>query len=242
MAIRRSTRRVRGPLAVGSTERPAGSTRRRSTTEGCAGKVVLVDFWTYTCINWLRTLGYVRAWHERYADQGLVVIGVHTPEFPFERDEDNVRRAARTMNVEYPVALDPDYAVWDAFANHYWPARLHRRRGGARSAITSSARAATTSASGCIQGLLRRRSAGRSVSVAPSRLRGPGGLGEPGLARDVPRRRAGPEPRASAASACASNQWALDGGLDDRRQRRSSARPRRGAASRSASTPATSTS
>jgi thiol-disulfide isomerase/thioredoxin len=86
------------------------------------GKVVLVDFWTYTCINWLRTLGYVRAWAEKYEDRGLVVIGVHTPEFPFERDIDNVRWAAKNMRVEYPIALDPDYGVWQAFANHYWPA------------------------------------------------------------------------------------------------------------------------
>src|SRR3954463_15352138 len=92
------------------------------TTEGLRGKVVLVDFWTYTCINWLRTLGYVRAWHEKYADLGLVVIGVHTPEFPFEHDVDNVREAAKEMRVEYPVALDNDYAVWQAFDNHYWPA------------------------------------------------------------------------------------------------------------------------
>jgi thiol-disulfide isomerase/thioredoxin len=86
------------------------------------GKVVLVDFWTYTCINWLRTLGYVRAWARKYEDQGLVVVGVHTPEFPFERDVDNVREAAKDMTVEYPVALDSDYAVWSAFDNHYWPA------------------------------------------------------------------------------------------------------------------------
>ena len=86
------------------------------------GQVVLVDFWTYTCINWLRTLGYVRAWAEKYEDRGLVVIGVHTPEFPFEGDADNVRWAAENMRVEYPVALDPEYAVWEAFANQYWPA------------------------------------------------------------------------------------------------------------------------
>jgi thiol-disulfide isomerase/thioredoxin len=83
---------------------------------------VLVDFWTYTCINWLRTLGYIRAWADKYEGQGLVVVGVHTPEFPFERDIDNVRRAAEEMRVEYPVALDSDYAVWEAFDNHYWPA------------------------------------------------------------------------------------------------------------------------
>jgi thiol-disulfide isomerase/thioredoxin len=87
-----------------------------------SGKVVLVDFWTYTCINWLRTLAYVRAWAERYSDHGLVVVGVHTPEFPFERDADNVRRAAENMRVEYPIALDAEYAVWQAFANRYWPA------------------------------------------------------------------------------------------------------------------------
>ena len=86
------------------------------------GNVVLVDFWTYTCINWLRTLGYVRAWHDKYEGQGLVVVGVHTPEFPFERDTDNVRWAATRQRVEYPIALDPEYAVWRAFSNNYWPA------------------------------------------------------------------------------------------------------------------------
>jgi thiol-disulfide isomerase/thioredoxin len=85
------------------------------------GKVVLVDFWTYTCINWLRTLAYVRAWAEKYQDWGLVVVGVHTPEFPFERDVDNVRQAVKDMAVRYPVALDSDYAIWRAFANRFWP-------------------------------------------------------------------------------------------------------------------------
>jgi thiol-disulfide isomerase/thioredoxin len=92
------------------------------TPEELRGKVVLVDFWTYTCINWLRTLAWVRAWAEKYEDDGLVVIGVHTPEFPFERNEDNVREAVEEMDVRYPVALDPDYGVWNAFANSYWPA------------------------------------------------------------------------------------------------------------------------
>ena len=86
------------------------------------GKVVLVDFWTYTCINWLRTLAYVRSWSEKYASRGLVVVGVHTPEFPFEREPENVRRAATQLRVDYPIALDSDYAVWRAFNNMYWPA------------------------------------------------------------------------------------------------------------------------
>jgi thiol-disulfide isomerase/thioredoxin len=86
------------------------------------GKVVLVDFWTYTCINWRRTLPYLRAWHQKYRDHGLIVIGVHTPEFSFEKNIDNVRRAAQDQGVDYPVAIDNDYAIWDAFNNHYWPA------------------------------------------------------------------------------------------------------------------------
>jgi hypothetical protein len=86
------------------------------------GRVALFDFCTYTCINWLRTLPYVRAWSDRYADQGLVVIGVHTPEFSFERDVEQVRRAVGEMGIRYPMALDSDYAVWTAFDNHYWPA------------------------------------------------------------------------------------------------------------------------
>ena len=86
------------------------------------GKVVLIDFWTYTCINWLRTLPYIRAWSEKYKEHGVVVIGVHTPEFSFEHDLENVRRAVQDMRVEYPVAIDNDYAIWDAFDNHYWPA------------------------------------------------------------------------------------------------------------------------
>jgi thiol-disulfide isomerase/thioredoxin len=92
------------------------------TAEGLRGKVVLVDFLTYTCINWLRTLGYVRAWAEKYADHGLVVVGVHTPEFPFEQDVDNITRALRDMAVEFPIAIDSDYGVWNAFSNRYWPA------------------------------------------------------------------------------------------------------------------------
>ncbi|RWN59356.1 thioredoxin family protein [Mesorhizobium sp.] len=86
------------------------------------GKVVLIDFWTYTCINWLRAQPYVRAWEEKYRDQGLVVIGVHSPEFSFEKDLNNVRRAAKDLGVDYPIAVDSDHAIWRAFNNHYWPA------------------------------------------------------------------------------------------------------------------------
>jgi len=92
------------------------------TPEGLRGRVVAVQFWTYTCVNWLRTLPYVREWAAKYHDYGLSVIGVHTPEFGFERDVDNVTAAAKEMRVDYPIALDSDYAVWGAFANHFWPA------------------------------------------------------------------------------------------------------------------------
>jgi thiol-disulfide isomerase/thioredoxin len=92
------------------------------TPEALRGRVVVVDFWTYTCVNWLRTLPYVRAWAAKYRDDGLTVIGVHTPEFGFEGDLDNVAEQSRSVSVEYPVALDSDYAVWSAFANHFWPA------------------------------------------------------------------------------------------------------------------------
>lgn len=92
------------------------------TVDELRGKVVLINFWTYTCINWLRQLPYVRAWAETYQDQGLVIIGVHTPEFEFEKTIENVRRALTDMNINYPVSVDNDYAVWRAFENHYWPA------------------------------------------------------------------------------------------------------------------------
>ena len=92
------------------------------TPQGLRGKVVLVDFWTYSCINCLRALPYVKAWYERYKDHGLVVIGVHTPEFAFEKDAGNVQRAVRDFAVTYPVALDNDYAIWRAFNNQFWPA------------------------------------------------------------------------------------------------------------------------
>jgi cytochrome c biogenesis protein CcdA/thiol-disulfide isomerase/thioredoxin len=90
--------------------------------EALRGKVVVVDFWTYSCVNCLRTLPYVRAWYDKYKDQGLVVVGVHAPEFAFEKDVGNVRRAVKDLGVDYPVALDNNYAIWRAFDNQYWPA------------------------------------------------------------------------------------------------------------------------
>ena len=92
------------------------------TPEALRGKVVLVDFWTYTCINWRRTAPYLRAWAEKYKDQGLVVIGVHSPEFSFEKNLDNVRWAVKDMKVDYPVAVDNDHAIWRGFRNQAWPA------------------------------------------------------------------------------------------------------------------------
>jgi thiol-disulfide isomerase/thioredoxin len=92
------------------------------TNTGLRGKVVLVEFWTYTCVNWRRESPYVRAWAQRYRDKGLVVIGVHSPEFDFEKDADNVRRATKEIGIDYPVAVDSRMGVWTAFGNEYWPA------------------------------------------------------------------------------------------------------------------------
>jgi thiol-disulfide isomerase/thioredoxin len=100
------------------------------TAADLQGKVVLIDFWTYTCINWLRTVPYVRAWANRYKEQGLVVIGVHTPEFTFEEDVDNVRRSANERGITYTIAVDNDRAIWNGFGNHYWPALFFVDRSG----------------------------------------------------------------------------------------------------------------
>jgi len=92
------------------------------TAEGLQGKVVLVQFWTYSCVNWIRTLSYARAWAEKYRDKGLVVIGVHSPEFGFEKAPANVRWAVEHFRVDYPVAVDNEFAIWRGFGNQYWPA------------------------------------------------------------------------------------------------------------------------
>ncbi len=115
------------------------------TPVGLRGKVVLAGFWTYTCINWLRQLPYLRAWAGKYSGQGLVVIGVHTPEFAFEHNPDNVRQAVQEMKIDYPVAVDNDYAVWSAFDNHYWPALYFADEHGQIRRITTTAKANTSS-------------------------------------------------------------------------------------------------
>ena len=101
------------------------------TTEGLRGKVVLVQFWTYSCVNCLRTLPYVTRWHEQYKDKGLVVIGVHTPEFAFEKERANVETAIKRLGIHYPVAQDNQYRTWRAFGNQYWPAAYLIDRSGA---------------------------------------------------------------------------------------------------------------
>jgi thiol-disulfide isomerase/thioredoxin len=110
---------VRAPALDGAT---AWLNSEPLTPDDLRGHVVAYDFWTYTCVNWLRTLPYLRAWDDRYREHGLIVVGIHTPEFVFERELDNVREAVGVDRIDYPVALDSDYAIWEAFDNHYWPA------------------------------------------------------------------------------------------------------------------------
>ena len=100
------------------------------TPKDLQGKVVLVDFWTYSCINCLRTLPYLKAWSEKYKNDGLIVIGVHTPEFAFEKNPANVQKAVIDLGITYPVAIDSDYKIWDAFQNQYWPAHYFVDRQG----------------------------------------------------------------------------------------------------------------
>ena len=119
--LRQMARPARGPLAT--LEGATGWLNSPALTDASLkGKAVLINFCTYTCINWLRQLPYVRAWEAKYRTHGLVVIGAHTPEFAFEYDPDNVRRAMAGMRIDYPVALDNNYAIWNGMNNHYWPA------------------------------------------------------------------------------------------------------------------------
>ena len=173
--------RVHLPSFAGATEwlnsEPLGPAELR-------GHVVLVNFWTWTCINWLRQEPYVRAWSQAYRDDGLIVIGVHTPEFAFEHDIDGVRRATEERAIDYPVAVDNDYEIWSAFANHYWPAlyfadrRRRHPRPPLRRRTLREARARHPEAA-------RRRPRAR---IRRRRRRGGGGrLGPPAHARDLPR-------------------------------------------------------
>ena len=116
-----STDSIHGALSA-LDDAPVWLNTEPLTAEGLRGRVVLVDIWTYSCVNWLRTLPYVRAWAGRYRDRGLVVVGVHCPEFGFEHDLDNVRHAVRELGVDYPVVIDNDFAIWRSLANRYWPA------------------------------------------------------------------------------------------------------------------------
>ena len=119
----------------------------RLTAESLLGKVVLVDFCTYTCINWLRTLPHIRGWAAKYKSHGLMVIGVHTPEFTFEQNLANVRPAIAAMKLEHPFAIDNDYAIWRAFNNNYWPARYFiDARGRVRDIISARANTKARSA------------------------------------------------------------------------------------------------
>jgi hypothetical protein len=123
------------------------------TADGLRGRIVAVDFWTYSCVNWLRTLPYVRAWAERYRDRGLVVVGPHAPEFGFEHDLENVRRATAELGVDYPVVIDNDFAIWRAFENRYWPA-LYLVDGGGRVRFHHFGEAAYAETERAIQQLL----------------------------------------------------------------------------------------
>jgi hypothetical protein len=196
----------------------------RLTPSMLAGKIVLANFCTYTCINWLRALPYVRAWAQKYR-QGLVVIGVHTPEFEFEQQVDNVRRAVRAMGIDYPIVLDNDYAIWRAFDNHYWPALyLLDPKGRVRHHHFGEGEYAQSEKA--IQRLLAESGVGndgRVVSVTPTGVEAPadwGSLQSPenylghartenfasreGVGRDRPR-------LYSAPARLALNQWALVG-------------------------------
>ena len=168
------------------------------TPEGLRGKVVVADFCTYTCINWLRSLPYVRAWDERYRSDGLVTIGIHTPEFSFERNLDNVRRALEQMRVTYPVVVDNDYGVWNAFANHYWPALYFVDAAGTHPAPPirrRRLRAIGGRDPTAARGRRCRHLRGRSGLRGSERSGGGGRLGSPQHRRDLPRVSAGRELR-----------------------------------------------
>ena len=207
------------------------------TARGLLGRTVAVDFCTYSCVNWLRTLPYRRAWYERYSTDGLVVVGVHAPEFGFEHDLDNVRRAISELGVPYPVVIDNDFAIWQAFANRYWPA-LYLVDGGGRLRFHHFGEGAYDSIERAIQqqlgveGELSEVDAGGVAAAADWDA-----VSSPetylGYAR-------GDTPRSDAhVDRLELNQWTLDGGWTQGHEAAVSTRP--GARSRFASTRATST-
>ena len=199
-----------------SPGRSSGSTRLtagRSASSDLRGQVVLVDFWTYTCINCIRTLPYIEAWYRKYHRDGFTVVGVHTPEFPFEKDASNVERAIGDFGLTYPVAQDNDYATWTAYRNQYWPADyLIDATGRVRS--STSARAPT------------RRPSGRSAACSPRPGRPASGHGQRPRA-DAPTRTRRPESYLGAARAARfANGPILPGPQAFRRSSRGRARPR----------------
>jgi len=137
------------------------------TLKELRGKVVLVDFWTYSCINCVRTLPYLRAWNEMYGDQGLVILGVHSPEFPFEKDLENLTTAMKELKVTWPVVQDNDFGIWNAFGNRYWPAHYLFDREG-RLIQTHFGEGAYEETEQAIQKLLNVQAPLESISIAPT--------------------------------------------------------------------------
>jgi thiol-disulfide isomerase/thioredoxin len=178
------------------------------TAERLGGEVVLVDFWTYSCVNWLRTLPYLRAWDERYRDRGLTILGVHAPEFGFEHELGNVRTATAEFGIAYPVVIDNEFAIWRSFDNHYWPAIYIVGRDG-RIAFDHFGEGAYEDTEQAIQRLLGDEGQLSAVDAAGlSEAADLEGLGSPetylGLARG--------ERRSDApAQALGLNEWRLDG-------------------------------
>jgi thiol-disulfide isomerase/thioredoxin len=204
ISLRRSAGNALAPL----DRAPVWLNSEPLTAEALAGRVVLVDFWTYSCVNWLRTLPYVRAWAEVYGDRGLTVVGVHAPEFGFEHELDNVRRAIGELGVAYPVVIDNGFDIWRAFDNHYWPA-VYLADGSGRVRFQHFGEEAYAETERAIQQLLEVD--GELVRVDAGGLAAPadwGALRSPetyvGSAR-------GTGPSARAPGALELNQWTLTG-------------------------------
>jgi hypothetical protein len=177
------------------------------TAAGLRGRVVAVQFGTYSCVNWIRTLPYVRAWVDRYRDAGLVVVGAHTPEFAFETDRDGVRRALAAMRLVHPIVLDDDHAIWRAFDNHYWPALYVLDRDG-RVTYRHFGEGAYAESEAAIQALLGEAAAGPPVEVEAGGIEAPADW-EALRSPETYVGRARGERRVDAVRAL--NDWSLDG-------------------------------